>query len=336
MAEGSSRNSAPGGITHLERNLNVNNGALRNAINNLPGRPAGSPITAPFLHELLHEVVFTDRNLAIRFCNMHSSEATCLFAAYLVTAISRYLRSSQLPPCAHILLPHPFLFTHPPLSLRRYAASGQVSLFDRLITVRLAQVQLAMQIFDGSMLEYNLLMLLKNVAPAVQAQYNVEQVISDANAALPAPTTLTVPLTSLNSAGEGHGLESLPTNLLATAVRDGDFFLPGGEWAAPGPVRINRLSARDDGSAIVCACALSHRRRAAKCVCGCHFLLRRCSSQRGQRRQRQQRFGRSQHRHRYWGNHRRAPHSDRRGRGLLLLDTQEERGRHRCGSKRFI
>jgi hypothetical protein len=73
-----------------------------------------------------------------------------------------------------------------------------VSLFDRLITVRLAQVQLAMQIFDGSMLEYNLLMLLKNVAPAVQAQYNVELVISDANAALPAPTTLTVPLTSLN------------------------------------------------------------------------------------------------------------------------------------------
>lgn len=90
MADGSSRITAPGGITHLERNLNVNNGALRNAINNLPGGPAGSLITATFLHGLLHELIFTDRDLAIQFGLLPASEATCLFAAYLVTAISRY------------------------------------------------------------------------------------------------------------------------------------------------------------------------------------------------------------------------------------------------------
>jgi len=101
MADGSSRITAPGGITHLERNLNVNNGALRDAINNLPGGPAGSLITATKLHDLLHEFIFTDRDLAIQFCHLPSAEATCSFAAYLVAAISRYEAVSSPAYLAH-------------------------------------------------------------------------------------------------------------------------------------------------------------------------------------------------------------------------------------------
>lgn len=103
----------------------------------------------------------------------------------------------------------------------RFAATGVVGLYDRLITARISRGRLAAQNFDGAMLEYNFLMVLENLAPEVWAQYHVELIVTDANDALRTQTILTVPLPALHPEAEGPGMESLPTYLLAAATRDG-------------------------------------------------------------------------------------------------------------------